>query len=655
MRTIILILLAWLAVGLFLASQFGEPASPNNPQVAAPQASPIEKSGNEAPQRPAAALVVAKAKELYRDLAPKVKSAVPQIQAVYNKAAWCGVVFLAIPLLMVDLLFVDTSSLMPLVTDLDGWVIPTPTGALVFAFGWIVWMVVPVRIAKALGLYNPFDSLFFWKPISYRIAARLREAVIIARLFGKQATGDWANWIEVLSNRYVVGDVFLGRPKCMLRPIGLKSEKHMITIAGTGSGKTTAALIPNILLHRGSLLCIDPKGEIAMITAARRRELGDRVFVLDPFKIVPGVESASYNVFDELSRVAEVDPDAVYSYASKIAQALVKTMSRDAYWDNASITFLTGLILYVFTQEPEERRNLVRLRQLLMEGDFEAHAEAVSEGTIAPGDLTPFDVLLEKMISLRNKPLGQVIAGAASSLKQMGPNQMGGVVTSAQENTSFLDSPSIQRISLKSDFLLAGLKNRRTSVYLSLPLNAVRGKEGSWLRMFVLLFVDMMMREPKKPKDPILLAIDEFPSLGRLDGIDVVAPVLRSYGVRFWAIAQDIDQLAAVYPDCWEGFIGGAEAVQFMGIKHAGTVRFISQLIGNHVVEEMDELSGRVRRVERPVIEPNQISRLLAKDQGTQIIWRGDKRPMLLKITPYYEYMREGYYTPDPRREKKWW
>src|ERR1035438_553390 len=81
----------------------------------------------------------------------------------------------------------------------------------------------------------------------------------------------------------------------MLRPIGIQTEKHMVTIAGTGSGKSTAALIPNLCIHQGSALIIDPKGELAAITARRRgnggggvRGMGQDVFVLDPFHIVPG-------------------------------------------------------------------------------------------------------------------------------------------------------------------------------------------------------------------------------------------------------------------------------------------------------------------------------------------------------------------------------
>ena len=126
---------------------------------------------------------------------------------------------------------------------------------------------------------------------------------------------------------------------------------------------------------------IDPKGELAAITARRRghggggvRGMGQDVFVLDPFHIVEGFETASYNVFDEMERVAEYDADRPVSYARKVAQALVPSTSSDPYWDDAPRTFISGLLLYIL-QGPKEQRNLVRLRELIMEGDVETFTE----------------------------------------------------------------------------------------------------------------------------------------------------------------------------------------------------------------------------------------------------------------------------------------
>ena len=81
----------------------------------------------------------------------------------------------------------------------------------------------------------------------------------------------------------------------------------------------------------------------------------------------------------------------------KIAQALIPSLSqKDPYWENAARTFVTGLILYVF-QGPKEERNLVRLRDLIMQGD-EGAFRHLSKKAEHHGDA--FDALLVMMESL---------------------------------------------------------------------------------------------------------------------------------------------------------------------------------------------------------------------------------------------------------------
>jgi len=537
-----------------------------------------------------------------------------------------------------------------------------------FVFSYFFWLILFSRFWKLTGRWNPFGwKTYRMRPLFLRAYANLGDWWETEFKFGRQVTGGFASLLGVLSNEFKHGDIFLGRPKLfiggMLRPIGIPTEKHMVTIASTGSGKSTGGLVPNLCIHEGSLLCVDPKGELAAITARRRgnggggvRGMGQDVFVLNPFDlpILKGLGCASYNVFDEMERVAQYDADRPVSYASQIAQALVPptTASRDPYWDAAARTFLNGLVLYVF-QGPKEQRNLVRLRELIMEGDKESFQTLTKRGNDRRGDA--FDALMTMMKNCPEGPYRHVIAGSAHSVEHMAGAQRGSVLTTAMEHTSFLDMPEIRRISMKSDFLLEDLKTRYISVYLCLPLNAVSGIEGHWLRMFVMLTGDMMMRASKAPNPPLLIAIDEFPSLGKLDTIESLAPTARSYGVRLWVVGQDLEQFERVYPDSWGSFISNAQAVQFMGIVHPPTVAWLAERLGQHVVVNYQKTGREVQAIasERALRDPDQITRMLSPKKKNQIIWRGNERAMLLKICPYYEYMPWWYYSRDPRFPEK--
>ena len=65
--------------------------------------------------------------------------------------------------------------------------------------------------------------------------------------------------------------------------VGIEDNRHVLTVAGSRGGKSVT-LINNLLFYRGSVLAMDPKAELANITAARRAALGQKVHVLDPFE-----------------------------------------------------------------------------------------------------------------------------------------------------------------------------------------------------------------------------------------------------------------------------------------------------------------------------------------------------------------------------------
>src|ERR1700753_3744925 len=63
--------------------------------------------------------------------------------------------------------------------------------------------------------------------------------------------------------------------------ITYSGEGHLISLAPTGTGKTSGPVICNALTHPGQLIVLDMKGEVHAATAAARRAMGQDVQVLD--------------------------------------------------------------------------------------------------------------------------------------------------------------------------------------------------------------------------------------------------------------------------------------------------------------------------------------------------------------------------------------
>ena len=140
--------------------------------------------------------------------------------------------------------------------------------------------------------------------------------------------------------------------------LGYAGDRHLLTVAPTRSGKGVSAIIPNLLTYTGSAVVIDPKGENAIITAARRGQgnttiqgLGQKVYVVDPWGIT-GQPAACFNPLDWLKAD---DPD-ISENAMMLADSIVVPSSegKDRFWDEEAKALLMGILLYV-ALEPSEQ------------------------------------------------------------------------------------------------------------------------------------------------------------------------------------------------------------------------------------------------------------------------------------------------------------
>jgi type IV secretion system protein VirD4 len=402
-------------------------------------------------------------------------------------------------------------------------------------------------------------------------------------------------------------------------PLGLDDDRHFVTIAGSRSGKGTSAIIPNLCIYPGSVVCLDPKGENATLTATRRgkgedgcKGMGQEVFVLDPF----GVTSVPDDLRAGLNPLALLDPHSplVVNDAEMLAEGLVVSANaEDAHWDESARGFIKGLILHLITTMETERPNLFTLRRFLTRGDYagwEAAGLAVAD---SGGDKLSFQkdnpsasaYLLNIM---RDNPtrdeqypaLAHVIAGAAETLASCGERERGSILSTARRNTAFLDT-------LAPCFVAALEGKGRTfapdifkkakggaSLYLCLPAERM-GTHGRWLRLMIGLLLELAYRDLSPPAcgAPFLFLLEEFYSLGHMPVIEKAAGYAAGFGVKLWAILQDLQQLKALYPKSWQTFLANAGAVQVFGVSDPDTTAYVSQALGEvEVIKHIANRSG---------------------------------------------------------------
>lgn len=448
-------------------------------------------------------------------------------------------------------------------------------------------------------------------------------------------------------------------PKCLFlgyragREIGWSDDRHALTVAGTRAGKGASLIIPNLLLNRGSVLVIDPKGELAGITGRRRKELG-KLVVLDPFDENAVWPSGNFNPLDEL------DPESVevIDQADAIASALVVYVGKgDPHWTSAARGLLRGLILLILTLDKEDR-NLVSVREYLMltHKTLVAYADA--------SKMSKDKALLHCLVGLGDQ-FERVPRGIGEWFLSMSDDERDSVLSETRTQTQFLDSPALRRTLSKSDFSLKDLNQEVVSVFLCLPARHM-DTHDRWLRVIVNLAIGALEPSRKKRLEgtqgqvPVLLLLEEFPVLKHMEKLEAAAGQLAGSGVKLWVIIQNLGQLRRYYEEGWETFIANAGLLMAFGNADLETLGYLSQKLGK-VAMKVERATGaslgrqtagdpRMQEElrEGSLLEVDEATVQLGREKGRVVVLAAGRLPVMVERAMYYRKGErfEGMFDP---------
>jgi len=404
--------------------------------------------------------------------------------------------------------------------------------------------------------------------------------------------------------------------------------KHILTCAPTGAGKGVGCVIPNVLEYPGSVFVLDLKGETFAVTARRRSELGQRVHVIDPFKITAAEQRSSVNWLDWIEPTAE---DSVSEAASLADTLVLRSEKGERFWDDAAVSLLQGLILHISTL-PAEERHMGTLRAIL---------------TKPAKDL---DTLLE-LISEDEKTAWGLPARAARMFLAKADRERSGVLSTAQQHTSFLDDPRVVATLERSDLRFRTLKTESQTVYLVIPPDKLSAY-SRYARATLSLALKGLIQQPGMPELPVMFLIDEFAQLGHLASIEEGISIMRGYGGLLWLLVQDLSQLRAVYGK-WETFLANT-VLQAFGTQDQATAQYLSDAVGTETIVFYTKTQGGSSHGSssstseqlhgRAVLMPDEIRRL----SGVLVLQQG-RFPHLLERVDYRrdaEY--RGQFDPNP-------
>ena len=350
-------------------------------------------------------------------------------------------------------------------------------------------------------------------------------------------------------------------------------ERHVLVVGTNGSGKGTRILLPNLLAMHGarSLVVVDPKGELAAVSAPFRRRVG-RVVILNPFGVLTdrqGFEDMQSVGFNPLVAFNPASPSFNVD-ASLLAEAMIPVEGKDPHWDLSARALVAALIMWVVMEGMKLRRvpTIARVRELLCSPNDQPHAGNDFKGAGIP--------------KLAREMMESGIAGLRNKASQFTDwnKEIQSVVSTAKRHTESFDDPEISADLAKNGLDFRDVKREPMTVYLILPPEMME-RHGKWLRLMLTSAFQASMRPREAGEPRILFMLDEFAALGHLEIIENVWALVRGYGIQIMPVLQDLNQLKSLYRERWETFIGNAGAAVFFAPNDATTAAWLETRLGS--------------------------------------------------------------------------
>ncbi|MEQ1888551.1 MAG: conjugal transfer protein TraG [Alphaproteobacteria bacterium] len=437
----------------------------------------------------------------------------------------------------------------------------------------------------------------------------------------------WATPVEVKGAGLLDPDgVVLGKlGRDYLRHDG---PEHVLCFAPTRSGKGVGLVIPSLLSWPGSAIVHDIKGENWELTSGFRARHG-RVLLFDP----TNAASTAYNPLLEVRRGEWEVRDV-----QNVADVLVDpegSLDRRNHWEKTSHSLLVGAILHVLYAE--EDKTLAGVAGFLSDPK------------------RPIETTLQAMMTTPHLGPGgphPVVASTARELLNKSDNERSGVLSTAMSFLGLYRDPVVAQVTKRCDWRITDLidGDRPATLYLVVPPSDISRTKP--LIRLVLNQIGRRLTEDlhaKNRRHRVLLMLDEFPALGRLDFFESALAFMAGYGLKAFLIAQSLNQIEKAY-GANNSILDNCHVRVSFATNDERTAKRVSDALGtatemramkNYAGHRLSPWLGHlmVSRSEtaRPLLTPGEVMQLPPADE---IIMIAGVPPIRAKKARYFEDRR---------------
>lgn len=446
----------------------------------------------------------------------------------------------------------------------------------------------------------------------------------------KSRSGPWrAGWMKPSDVRYLASNK-TGLPLAIHDGKLLRYKKndakgwrggHHLVIAGTRGGKGVGAVIPAILDHQGPAVVLDVKGENFAVTRRYRASLGRRVAVLNPFSVVEATQ-------DRFNPLDYVRPHELARDVDLIADGLVKNEGGDgSHFAEMAKQLVGAAIEVVVTQEKPERRTLITVMDLLLSHELLKTLEAWA---------TAKDVI------------GHRPAQVAATLLAASDKERGAIQTTVSKAFAWAQADTMRLFLSGSTFTLDDILDDKLDIFIVVPMDQIE-KQAVFMRLFINLVLGTVGRQDgrRTVQAPILLALDEFVRMGRMEQVINIATVAAGVGFEAMFITQDAGQVEKAYgKEDARAIFGSCITNRIFNLNDIETAEWVARHLGDGTVysqqikEDRDPLGGRdysYAEQSQKLMTADQIRTMGAEDV---LLLVGNRAPLKAKLNRFHAQQR---------------
>lgn len=309
------------------------------------------------------------------------------------------------------------------------------------------------------------------------------------------------------------------RGKYVCRPV--EQDGHYLIIGGSGSGKSSALIIPTLLINNGvPAFVLDIKGELSRLA----KKKGDaRVHIFNP----NDRRSYGYDPFYNLKK--ESTEQEILETMQMVTFSLISLSAnvKDPFWKISARNMLCGLMIYHYKRG---KHNLVDIMDAILGQPIKASIQEVMTGS---EPTTAEYRYLVAFSDLADETISGIYAEMASNIIVFANDQD---IRYALKHNSLKCSP-------------VDLENGN-SIYVVIREDKLTAY-NQVLQLIINQTLNALERRPEK-SEPILFLIDELPrilSAGKIERLLDASRTLRSRNVRLILVTQSVEALMTVYSE----------------------------------------------------------------------------------------------------------